>query len=83
MFFIRTRDHDTQLEVVMRGVGIQTSTWQHYSSDELESEIAFRLSNDAFTMLHEQPVHLRPDYDKRHQYKSLGAVYNGLRRHGH
>ena len=30
-----------------------------------------------FTMLHEQPVHLRPDYDKRQQYKLLGVVYNG------
>ena len=51
--------------------------WQYYSSDELESGIAFRLSDDAFTMLHEQPVHLRPDYSKRHQYKLLGANYNG------
>ena len=52
VFFIRTRDHDTQVEVVMRDVGVQTSTWQYYSSDELESEIAFRLSDDAFAMLH-------------------------------
>ena len=47
------------------------------SSDELESEIALRLSDDAFTMLYEQPVQLRPDYNKRHQYKLLGATYNG------
>ena len=48
VFFVRTRDHDTQVEVVMRDVSIQTSTWRYYSSDELESEIACRVSNDAF-----------------------------------
>ena len=61
----------------MRDVGVQTTTWQDYSSDALESEIAFRLSDDAFTMLHDVPVQLCPDYSKRHQYKLLGATYNG------
>ena len=28
-------------------------------------------------MIHDHPVHLRPDYSKRHQYKLLGAAYNG------
>ena len=29
VFFVRTRDHDTQVVVVMRDVGVQTSTWQY------------------------------------------------------
>ena len=27
-------------------------------------------------MPYEHPVPLRPDYNKRHQYKALGAIYN-------
>ena len=43
VFFVRTRDHDTQVEITLRDVGIQMSTWQYYSPDELESEIAFSI----------------------------------------
>ena len=64
--FVRTRDHDTQIEITMRDVGIQTSTWQSYSSDELENEVVFRLSNVAFSRTYAHPVPLRPDSNKRH-----------------
>lgn len=77
VLFIRTRDGDTQVDTTMRDVGVQTMTWQCHSSDELESEIASRLSYEAFTMIDDHPVHLRPDYSKRRQYKLLGATYNG------
>ena len=74
--FIRTRENDAQVEITVRDLGVQTSTWQSYSSNELENEIAFRLSNDAFSMSYEHPVPLRPGYTKRHQYKALGAICN-------
>ena len=77
ILFVRTRDGDSQVEITMRDVGAQTTTWQYYSSDELESEISFRLSDDAFAMLHDQLVLLHADYNKRHQYKIFGATYNG------
>ena len=76
VLFVRTRDHDTQVGSTMKDVGIQTSTWQSYSSDELENEIVFRLSNAAFSTTCLHPVPLRPDYNRRYQYKTLGAVYN-------
>ena len=77
MTFICARDGDTRVESTRRDVGVQTMTWQYHSSDKLESEIAFWLSDNAFTMLHDMPVYLRPDYSKRDQYKLLGATYNG------
>ena len=71
---VRSRDSDSQVEISTKGVGAQTMTWQYYSSDEFESEISFRLSDDAFTLLPDQPVHLHADCNKRHQYKVLGAT---------
>ena len=74
ILFVRSRDSDSQVEISTKGVGAQTMTWQYYSSDEFESEISFRLSDDAFTLLPDQPVHLHADCNKRHQYKVLGAT---------
>ena len=77
ILFVRTRGSDSQDDITMEDVGVQTMTWQYYSLDELENEISFRASNDAFAMLRGQPVLLHADYNKRHQYKLLGATYNG------
>ena len=72
-----SRDNDSQVGITTKNVGVQTMTWQYDSADELENEISFRVWNDAFAMLHDQPVILHADYNKRHQYKLLGATYNG------
>ena len=41
--FVRFRDNTTQVDITMRDVSAQMSTWESYSTDELESEISFRL----------------------------------------
>ena len=75
--FVRPRDNETQVEITLQDASIQTSTWQNYSSDYLEHEIAFRLSTHAFSMSTNTSTPLRQDYHKRQQYKAAGATYDG------
>ena len=77
VFFVRFRDNVAQVEITMRDASVQTSAWQSNSSDELESEISFRLSTSSFCMPTDTHSPLRQDYHRRIQYKAAGAPYNG------
>ena len=37
--FVRFRDDTTQVEITMRDMAVQTSTWESYSYDEFDNEI--------------------------------------------
>ena len=75
--FVRFRDSTTQVDITMRGMSVQTSTWESYSTDEVENEIAFRLSTPYFSMITHVSIPLRQDHSRRVQYKAAGATYNG------
>ena len=61
----------------MQDASTQTTMWRSYSSDELENEIAFRLSTRLVSLASDSWTPLRQDFNKRQQYKAAGATYDG------
>jgi hypothetical protein len=48
-----------------------------FSNDELQDELAFRLSDPRFALTMRQSVPLVRNYDRREAYKQWNATYNG------
>ena len=55
----------------------QVLDWQSFSNDELHDELAFRLSGHQFAMTSRYSVPLVRCYERKDDYKSWGATYNG------
>ena len=51
--------------------------WQSFSNDELQDELAFRLSDHQFAMTSRTSVRLVRCFDRKDTYKAWGATYNG------
>jgi len=63
--------------VLLSDASTQVLDWQSFSHDELQDELAFRLSGHQFAMTSRQSVPLVRCYERKDVYNMWGATYNG------
>ena len=63
--------------ILLSDASTQALDWQSFSNDELQDEIAFRLSDYHFAMTSRDAIPLARCYERREIYKAWGATYNG------
>ena len=63
--------------VMLGDASTQVHDWQSFSNDELQDELAFRLSDHQFAMTSRQAAPLVQRYERKDVYKRWGATYNG------
>ena len=69
--------HTSSSSIATRTVGTQVSDWQSYSTNELDTELSYRMSTRHYALTALGHVWLVPDYHKREIYKQSGAIYDG------
>ena len=74
---MQTEEEDETPKVLFCDASTQANDWQSFSHDELQDELAFRLSAPHFALTLHQSVPLIRNYDRREMYKEWGATYNG------
>ncbi len=74
---IYTQTEDEGRFILLSDASTQALDWQSFSNDELEAELAFRLSDHQFAMTSRTPVPLVRCFDRKDTYKAWGAAYNG------
>ena len=63
--------------ILLTHASTQVLDWQSFSNDELQDELAFRLSDHQFAMASRHSVPLVRYYERKYVYKLWGATYNG------
>ena len=63
--------------MLLSDASTQVHDWQSFSNDELQDELAFRLSDHQFAMTSRQAVPLVRSYERKDVYKRWWATYNG------
>ena len=72
-----TQTEDERRFILLSDASTQALDWQSFSNDELEAELAFRLSDHQFAMTSRTSVPLVRCFDRKDTYKAWGATYNG------
>jgi len=74
---IYTQTDTEERFILLSDASTQALDWQSFSNDELQNEIAFRLSDYHFAMTSRDAIPLARCYERRETYKAWGATYNG------